>query len=274
MGGGGGGGWSYRDKFAIVLCYMFLKTLCVFIGPLPYVPVCIALLVRLLVCGQASVSSSGKTTTSSMEELDLPSPPANLSRNQQQEYMQLKRKLALHEKKRLRDPKSLGGTSTGMKITKGVASKPPLPVSRPSPSHSGCSTPPLPVSRPSPSHSGCSTPPLTTSHSPEVMDNALLAKSAEKEAEERNALVLECQRKISGTAEKLKGTRAHEEEEQQQITSLTNQLTECVSEIVEHEQVMVRVQQQLALLRREQEVRGVWNAGARFNYVRWNLCKC
>lgn len=158
--------------------------------------------------------------------------------------MQLKRKLALHEKKKLRDPKNLLGSSAVMRVTggtRGATSKPPLPVSRPSPAHSACSTPP----------------PST----PEVTDGAPLVKSAKEVAEEKNALVLECQKKISATAEKLKGTKAHEEEEQQKITTLTNQLTECVSEIVEHEKVMVRVQQQLAVLRREQEVYAAWEAG-------------
>lgn len=144
--------------------------------------------------------------------------------------MQLKRKLALHEKKKLRYP----GAKSSMKLTGGtkrVTSKPPLSSARRSPT----------------------TPPLSTSCTSEEIDIALFSKSTEDIAEEEN-VVLECQKKLADTAEKLKGSRAQEEEEQQKITALTNQLTDCVSEIVEHEQVMVRVEEQLALLRREQEV--------------------
>lgn len=210
-----------------------------------------ALWICLLVCEQASVSSSsGKTTsTSSVDDLDLPSPPSNLSLNQQQEYMQLKRKLALHEKKKLKDPNygSAKFSFPGIKITgstKGVTSKPLL-------LDTGCSP---------------TSPPLSTS---EETDSALFSKTTEEVAEEESFLVLECRKKLADTAKKLKDSRAQEEEEQQKITALTNQLTECVSEIVEHEQVMVRVQQQLALLRREQEVCAC-SVGVKV-HVQWNL---
>jgi hypothetical protein len=204
----------------------------------------------LLVCEQALVSGSSSSSsgkkTSTADDLNLPSPPANLSLNQQQEYLKLKRKLALHEKKKLEDhfvnfKSGLVSTKSGKVVT---SAKPPLPSGRNSPS-----------SRSTPADSRCNSPlSLTASDASGVATASQRGKSAEVAGKERGALVLECERKIAATAERLKGSKAEEEEEQQRITALTVQLTECVSEIVKHEQVMVKVQQQLALLRREQEV--------------------
>lgn len=68
----------------------------------------------LCMCKQASTSGSGKpVSTSSVDDLDLPNPPATLSLSQQQEYVQLTRKLALHEKKKLTAKGNVSKPSSG-----------------------------------------------------------------------------------------------------------------------------------------------------------------
>ncbi len=187
---------------------------------------------------QASLSSSSKT------DLERPNPPASLSLNQQHEYIQLKRKLALHAfKKKMKDSKSLSSVKWPSR-TAGSAKDRSLSSNQNSPS---------------PTPSGCSTPPTVASERVEGVP--LPGKGiSEKKAEERKAeerkktQVLECQRKIDEHTGKLKENKALEEKEQAMITRLTNQLTDCVSEIGEHEQSMMRVQQQLALLQKQLEV--------------------
>lgn len=153
-----------------------------------------------------------KLSASSVESLDLPSPPSALPINQQKEYMLLKRKLALHEKK--------------MKSIR-EGSSVPSPPSHASPREVASSEPVKVL------------PQLAT---------------IDREPEARKARVEECQKKLLEYSRKINEHKELEENEQMKITSLTNQLTECVSEIEQHERNMHWVQEQLALLNQQLQV--------------------
>lgn len=75
-----------------------------------------------------------------------------------------------------------------------------------------------------------------------------------KVAQERLIKQAEFYKKITELTKKMKTSKEQEEWEQQKITALTHQLTDCVSEIGEHEESMKCVQEQLAALQKQLEV--------------------
>ncbi len=160
-----------------------------------------------------------------VEDLDLPSPPPSLPLNQHLEYIQLKRKLALHEKKR-RDLKTSGTTRKDDPPTSSTTTTDSTTTNR-------------------------SEPPVAKTL-PKAVVTSVKVKVAKKR--EREAKVAECSKRLATHLQKLGSSRAQEEREQQKITDLTNQQTQCVSEIAEHEQGMERVQQQLSALQKQLEV--------------------
>ena len=183
----------------------------------------------VLVHKQASTSGNGKTvSTSSVDDLDLPNPPATLSLSQQQEYVQLTRKLALHEKKKL--------------TAKGNSSKPSSGTSTPTPTSNN-------------GNNGTSTPTPTSNNGPTPTSNkaSVSLPNAPSRSEEK-IKVIECQKKLADLTCSRNAKKVLEEEEQLRITALTGELVDCVSEITRHEQSMEQVQQQLATLQKELEV--------------------
>lgn len=185
-------------------------------------------------------------STSSIDELDLPVPPATLPLSQQQEYMQLTRKLALHEKKKMKDLKSLSSRKIDPPPSKEVIPKPSVHVTKKGPKPpSGEGLTPL------------SQPPVSTDQKTDVSSGK--PAPTEKEEFERKSKLSDCHKKLFEYAEKMKVSKDQEAKEQHRITDLTNQLTTCVSEIAEHEQKMEEVQEQLKVLQNKLEV---YNTGS------------
>lgn len=313
---------------------------------------------------QAKVPPATTTTAAALEDFDLPSPPASLPLNQHREYIQLKRKLALHEKKKRRDMKTsaqnmatkkdssptpsgasskLGAMATSRSIAsskeEAIATNSKMeavPTSKSSGSSdiessaaskssdsgkveivtvsknlgrskaeavitssksSGISviesnkassssmettasdikkssgtdsvatrkvasrgtlstskSMPIVISKPISSIPSEAISPATTKETASTV--AAKAKTAKKKEEQALVAlrIVECSARLVGHKEKLKSSRALEIREQKRITDLTNQLTDCVSEIAEHEQSMEKVQQELLTLQKQLEV--------------------
>ena len=84
------------------------------------------------------------------------------------------------------------------------------------------------------------------------MENEKVRKHTEDEEKVRRCT--ELAREVEGLHKRREACKRSEEWEQQKITALTHQLTDCVSEIAEHEQSMEKVQAQLAALHQQLEV--------------------
>lgn len=157
--------------------------------------------------------------------------------------MQLKRYLALHEKKKQKDLKNLKSQVSIRTIPKRNVSG--SMVRKGIPPHIA-----------SPSREKVLAQPAT---SEKVVDSPLPGRAsssskAEAEEEERKKKHADAEKKMDDLTKKRKAIKESEEWEQQRVTALTDQLTDCVSEIAEHERNMERVHSQLALLQKELEV--------------------
>ncbi len=93
--------------------------------------------------------------------------------------------------------------------------------------------------------------PLATSKKPLPK---LTSEVKKKEAEGDKLKIMECRKKIKENMKRMESCRIMQEKEQVRITTLTNQLTSCVSDIEGHERSMELVQQQLTSLYKQLKV--------------------
>lgn len=192
-----------------------------------------------MLCKQAS--SRVKTVSESSEDLAVPSPPAVLPPDQQQEYMQLQRLLALHQKKKQRDQKEQARSQKAAAPVRKLAA----PDSAALPEN-----PPLPITNASQTQIVAKSVDKIADARPPVSS---LSKLSELE-QERVKKHAEAEKRMEELTKKRKAVKESEDWEQQRVTALTHQLADCVSEIAEHEQNMEKMQSQLVALQKQLEV--------------------
>ena len=177
--------------------------------------------------------------------------------------MLLKRKLALHEKKKLQELRSpgcfsqqspsgsRGGSIQSQSGTKKVSSQIQSSIisqSQPDARESSIRNFTCIGKSPSPKNA--------PSPKPVAPEEGQRPANETGNMEQKNRITA-CRQKMAEYTQRLDSCKSMQEEEQLRITVLTNQMTECVSEIEKHEHDMEKVQEQLISLHNKMEVKSI-----------------